>query len=112
MNPLEIKIKSEYYVRMTIVGILTVGLGFLIFWLERRLWGKVYDQSGVTRVDGKKLLWADLKEKRRVNLGNKSYTALSNIDLIFTDGKAMIFPLMLENSAEVMAFVEKIPVNP
>jgi hypothetical protein len=111
VNPIEIKIKSEYYVRMAIVGILSVGLGFLLFWLERRLWGKTFDQSGVTRVDGKKFFWNDLQEKRRVNMGNKPHAPLNNIDLIFTDGKAMVFPLMLENAAEIMSFVDKIPVQ-
>lgn len=33
--------------------------------------------------------------------------SLDHVELIFDDGKALIFHLMLENDREIMAFIEK-----
>ena len=110
MNPLELKVRSSYYVRLIIVGILTVGLGFLIMGFEYFRWARLFDDSGLTRRDGKKFSWGDLKEKRYVRMRiNGALGPLNNIDLIFHNGKASVFPLMLENAGEVMAYIEKLP---
>lgn len=111
MNPIEAKVKRSYYVRLVILSVLTFGIGLILMLPEYRRWGRTFDSAGVTRHDGKQFMWADLQEKKYVHIRAR-YGApgmLNNIELVFPDGKALVFPLMLENAREVMAFVEQLP---
>jgi len=112
MDPLELRIRRSYYVRLIITGILTVGIGFLIMGLEYIRWARAFDTAGLTRRDGKRLLWQNLKEKRYVHMRlNGAVGPLNHIELIFDQGKALVFPFVLENAGEAMAYVEKIPAR-
>ena len=110
MNVLEIKVSRSYYVRLVILGVLSFGIGFLLMGFEYRKWIKFMDNNGVTRMDGKSFSWSDLKEvsivKMRHNAGSPG--VYNNTELIFVEGKALIFPLVLDNSREVADYVMKV----
>ena len=112
MNPLEARVKQSYYVRVAVIGLLTLGLGALLMLLQQRRWAKIFDETGVTRRDGQQFRWADLKNIRFVHLRRATTVGqgpLNHIELIFDGGKALVFPLMLENRGEVMSFVSRLP---
>ena len=114
MNPIEIKVKRSYYIRMIFIGIFTLGIGALLLYMEYRRWGRIFDSVGVTRQDGKCFLWADLQEKIVVHMRGVGYGKrgpLNHVELVFKDGKVLIFPLMLENAKEIMAYHEKYQVE-
>ena len=110
MNPIEIEVKRSYYTRVILIGIFTLGIGALLMYMEYRQWGQTFDSVGVTRKDGKRFLWADLQKKIFVHFrryaGGKM-GPLNHVELEFKDGKAKVFPLMLENSQQVLAYIEK-----
>jgi len=108
MLPIELQVKQSYYMRVLFIGLFSFGLGALAMWLEHRLWAKTFDREGVTRRDGKKFRWADLREKNAVHmqLSSGRQGALNNYELVFKDGKALVFHRMLENDQEVMAALE------
>jgi hypothetical protein len=111
MKPIEAQVKRSYYVRVALIGILSVGLGALLMWLEYRRWVRVLDGTGATRRDGKQFLWANLREVKvvRMRLRSGQLGGLNHVELVFSDGKALVFPLMLENRREVMAFIGGLP---
>ena len=114
MNPIEIEVKRSYYIRVIFIGIFTLGIGALLMYLEYRSWGKTFDSAGVTRQDGKRLLWADLQKKTFVHWTRSSGGKpgpLNHIELVFKEGNAKVFPLMLENVSDVMAYLEKFKVE-
>src|ERR1044072_8823825 len=113
MPPLEAHVKRSYYVRVAIIGLFTLGLGALLMLLQYRHWVKLFDDQGVTRRDGKQFLWAYLKNVKfvRMRLRSGREGPLNHIELIFHDGRATIFPLMLENSSEVMGVISKLPAG-
>ena len=114
MNPVEIEVKRSYYIRMILIGIFTLGIGARLLYMEHRRWGRIFDSVGVTRQDGKRFLWADLQEKIFVHMrggGYKKRGPLNHVELMFKNGKAFIFPLMLENARKIMAYHEKYQVE-
>ena len=112
MLPLEGRVKQSYYVRVSIIGLFTLGLGALLMLLQQRHWAKIFDDIGVTRRDGRQFRWADLKNIKFVHVRRAATVGqgpLNHIELIFNDGKALIFPLMLENRNEVMSLIGSLP---
>lgn len=109
MNPIELQVSRSYYVRVIFLGVFSLGIGALLMYLEYRRWAQTMDGAGVTRRDGKQFLWQDLKGKNFVHMRRRygKLGALNHIELVFSDGKALVFPLMLENAQEVMAFLER-----
>jgi|SRR5579859_5552077 len=105
MNPFEARVKSSYYVRVAIISLLTAGIGGLLMLIQQRRWAKIFDDRGVTRRDGQQFRWSNLEKIRFIHIR----TALNHIELIFSDGKALIFPFMLENRSEVMSFIGHLP---
>ena len=79
-------------------------------YMEYRQWGQTFDSVGVTRKDGKRFLWADLQKKIFVHFrryaGGK-LGPLNHMELEFKDGKVKVFPLMLENASEIMAYLKQ-----
>jgi hypothetical protein len=114
MNPIEIKVKRSYYTRLIPIGIFTLGIGALLMYLEHRRWGQTFDSVGVTRIDGKRFLWSDLQKKIFVHwrryAGGK-LGPLNHVELKFNNGNVKVFPLMLENASDVMAYIEKFQVE-
>src|SRR5689334_20788251 len=105
MQTLEAQVKPSYYIRVAVIGLLTLGLGAIIMLLQQRQWAQTFDNNGVICRDGKDFWWINLKDVRYVHVRG----ALNNIELVFDQGKALIFPLMLENSREVMNFISHLP---
>lgn len=110
MNPIEIKVKRSYYIRLILIALFSLGIGAILMLIEYRRWGRTFDGTGVTRQDGNQLFWADLQKKVFIHraLPGSSNGPLNHIELVFSDGKALVFPLMLENAEEVMTFVENL----
>jgi hypothetical protein len=130
MTPLEARVKKSYYVRVAVIAVfaflpslfmlfqfpgwtkllalLFSTPPFIMLLLQRR-WAKIFDDAGVTRRDGRKFPWHDLKDIKYVHVRLKSgQQVLNHIELIFAGGKAMVFYLMLENAGEVMRLVESL----
>lgn len=86
-------------------GALTVAI-ILWSWLRgvRRL-----DDEGVTRRDGRRFPWSDLRTAQdvRMLLPGGVQGPLNNIDLHFRDGVVKVFPLTFKNIAEVMDFIAR-----
>jgi hypothetical protein len=81
---------------------------FIMLLLQRR-WAKLFDDTGVTRRDGRQFGWHDLKDIKYVRVRARSgQTYLNHIELIFNQGKAMVFHLMLENAGEVIERIKQI----
>lgn len=94
-----------------------IGVAPTLAWLaftvyEYRRGAAEMDATGVTRRDGRRFLWADLREVRRVHLRFQSgqQGPLNHLELHFPGGQTRIFPSILENAGEVLAFVEKVRV--
>ena len=109
MNPIEVQVKRSYYMRVIFIGLFSAGIGALIMYLEYRRWAKTFDGTGVTRQDGKQFHWTDLKEKRLIHMRSRygKKGPLNHVELVFSDGKALVFYLMLENGPQIMTFLEK-----
>ncbi len=105
MKSFEAYVEQSYYVRVAIIGVLTVGIGAVLMLLSQLSWAKIFDDTGVTRRDGKQLRWSGLKKIQYVHVRG----VLNHVELIFNDGKAMVFPLMLENAGDVMRYISGLP---
>lgn len=110
MLPIELQVKQSYYTQVLIIGLLSLGLGALAMLLEQRLWAKSFDREGVTRRDGRTFRWADLLAKNAIYRQRRhgGQGALNNYELVFKNGKALVFHLMLENAGEVMSFLDTV----
>lgn len=113
MFPIELQVKQSYYTQVFIIGLLSLGLGALAMLLEQRLWAKSFDREGVTRRDGQTFRWADLLAKNAIYRQRRHgrQGALNNYELVFKNGKALVFHLMLENTGEVMSFLDTVSVE-
>lgn len=105
---IEAKVRRSYYYRLAFVGTMSFGIGFLLMGLEHRQWVKFLDNQGITRRDGKQMQWNNLKSMRFVRWRNRS-ARLNHIELIFGNGRAKVFPEMIENVNEVMRFLKNYP---
>jgi hypothetical protein len=134
LNPLQIQIKQSYYIRMTIIVMLAlipgliiaslgipnqplfilIGLTFgclppALIYFQRMRWVKSLDDVGVTRQDGKKFPWAEFLKVDHIHASTKSGTRyLSHIEIKFKTGKALIFPLVLNNLTEILKALETV----
>src|SRR5262249_36839069 len=109
MSILEIRVKRSYYLRVAVITLFTFGLGALVMWFEYRRWVKIFDDVGVMRCDGKRFFWTDLKNVNYVRIHGKSgQSYFNNIELVFKRGKALVFPIVLENGPEVMSYIDGI----
>lgn len=107
MTPIELKIKPLSYVMDLVAVLCTFGLLLPVIFIRWRNSAKTFDKEGVTRGDGKKLLWANLR-KIDFNYRRGRYSAeqrLSTVDLNFTDGKTFFSLQQLVNQKEAMEFI-------
>lgn len=138
MNSIAPRLCPSYFVRIGVVAVFTVGPGLVLLLLGKQfgmyrlaglvpmvLWLYMYvfeyfrgarllDDTGVTRRDGRRFPWADLKtiKSTRARLPSGQLGALNHWDVIFPRGKVRIFPLTLQNAGDVMAFVERLQQSP
>lgn len=82
----------------------------LLPWREWRIAAKVVDEEGVTRHDGRRFLWANLiklLDVHRVSqYGQKG--AFNHLDMVFSNGRARILLMALDNSVQAIDFVKKL----
>jgi hypothetical protein len=111
MESIEARVRPSYYARLIVIGVLTAGLGFLVMGLEYLRWVRHLDADGVTRRDGKRLLWGDLQSMRfvRARLPSGELGALNHVQLVFAGGKAKVFPFVLANAGEVLRSLKAYP---
>lgn len=133
MKPIRLRFASDFYVRHGIVvgvtlmialvlaltlrsagslrllSLLLVALPVLAAWREWKLAARIVDEGGITRHDGRRFLWSDLKRLRDGHWVNQQgvTTSLNNLDLIFDSGRARILVHALENSAEAIEFCRR-----
>lgn len=137
MNPLTPQIDRSYYFRMGCLALICFGIGsvlvgqglkygnglMVIVGLTPALvcalfmgWEyirgpKVLDQTGVTRCDGKRFLWTELKQIKYINTKATSQQ-LNHVELHFPTGQVRVFPLTLSNAGEVLRFIENLKSPP
>lgn len=133
MDTIPVKYSREFWVRITVgggvvsllglvmllfsrgrlvfimIGVVPITIFVLVMIFSHRKAVRAIDSEGVTRRDGKRLPWSDLKERRDVQSISKygQPMGLNNIDLIFGAGKASVFVHVIEDSGEIMAAIEK-----
>lgn len=107
MLPMELQVKRSSYLAYPLVIVLTFGLAIPVLISHGRLFAKAFDQEGVIRRDKRKFLWIDLKKVDFVYKRSRytTTTRLTQVHLIFPDGKAIISPRSLVNEKEVMEFI-------
>lgn len=107
MLPMELQVKRSSYLAYPLVIVLTFGLAIPVLISHGRLFAKTFDQEGVIRRDKRKFLWTDLKKVDFVYRRSRytTTTRLTQVDLIFPDGKAIVSPRSLVNEKEVMKFI-------
>ena len=134
MDPIVTRLRPSYYVRIGILAVFMIGPGLLLLLFGRQfdnyrlaglvpivLWLYMYvfeyfrgarqlDDTGVTRRDGRRFEWIELKDTRfqRPRLPSGELGAVSNVDLLFPRGKVRVFPFTLRNAGEVFAFLERL----
>lgn len=107
---IEAKVERSYYVRMAVLGVLSAGVGFLLIVHEYRQWARFLDAEGVTRRDGRRFSWKELREIRCVrNLVHGVPGMLNHVELLFGRRKVKVFPLVIVNAGEVMRFLMTLP---
>lgn len=101
------------FVKLILTALFTLGIGALLMYMEYRRWGRTFDGVGVTRNDAKQFPWADLQKKLFIHHSSsgRKHAPLDHVQLVFNDGKALVFPLMLENVDQVMTFLEELPAE-
>lgn len=134
MQPIHVKYSLEFWVRIGITGGIFALIGLLTLSISRgrlpliavgviptviyvsvmfathRKAVKMIDDNGITRRDGKLLLWNDFKERRDVQSLSRynQPMGLNNIDLIYTTGKARLFIHVVENAGEILGIVSEL----
>lgn len=91
-------------------ALLVISAAPAFLWWEHRRAVDVLDAEGVTRRDGRRFSWADLRDVERVHVVHKwgQQGALNQLNLRFADGQVRVFPHTLDNGREVMDFIERI----
>ncbi len=108
---LSVQVRRSYYVRLAIVGVLTVGIGILILGYGYLRWPRHFDDDGVTRRDGKRFRWVDLQS---VSVQTQRYhghstAVLLSVRLSFRDGVVMVYPFPLQNGGAVLSYLRRLP---
>lgn len=133
MQPVNLEYSREFWIRIAIVGgiigvisllVLSISKGRLIliaiavvppvFYMTMMLLThiravKIIDSEGVTRRDNKRLPWSEFKRRRDVHVVSKFGVtgALNNIELYFAQGKANIFPHVINDAGDVLAAIDQ-----
>lgn len=114
MQPIELREKKTNLIGYILAGVLTFGIAIPVMLVQRRLFVRTFDQQGVTRKDGQTFRWQDLRKVNHVYRRSRySYSQrLVNVELVFSNGRALVAPRGLANEKEVMAFLEQVATAP
>lgn len=133
MKPIQLRFETSFFVRwgliaglmlmMAMVPVLIMRTGgwlklvlplgtlllLLLPWREWRMAVRLIDDKGVTRHDGKRFLWADLKKLQEVNFVSRygQTGALNHLDIYFVSGHARILPLVLDRGYEAIRLIQQ-----
>lgn len=126
------KLRRDYFVRLTIMGVLLggmalvfvllglrhrpvfilVGLVPLTLWLAITIWNyrrglATLDPKGVIRRDGQRFEWADLQKIDRVHARiHGQIGPLNHLKLSFRGGIVTMFPFTIENCGAILQAIE------
>ncbi len=111
MLPIDAQVKRSYYTRLIVMGVLTLGIGFLLMGWEYRHWVQRLDELGALRRDGRRFAWDALEQVKCVRYPRETAgrRPLNHVELVFANGTVKIFPLMLENGIEILRYVRTLP---
>ncbi len=94
---------------LLIKGVPAVFLGPWLFlvWREYRIAARVVDDEGITRHDGRRFLWKNLRRVNEVRMfvAGAPTGPINNVDIVFGDGFARILVLIMENATEAWQIV-------
>jgi hypothetical protein len=107
MSRIEVSYSTAFYVMSSIVGVLTLGIGFLLMFLVvPRKWPRVADQEGLTLRNGKRFLWSQLTNHQAVTVvGPGGIRTAGRLDLIFGTYVVHVVPVSITPAQELIAFI-------
>ena len=88
---------------------LTFGVGTLAMWLSARNWPAAIDREGITTRAGKRFLWDDFGEQRRVSVVDprSGRRIAGRLDLVFGHGVVKVVPQSLAEGPAVLACISE-----
>lgn len=106
---------ASFGIRHSIAPLVAFGMLPLACWAGYMFWehshgADLLDSEGVTRRDGRRFLWANLRDVQRVHVIHKwgQQGALNHLVVRFAEGQVRVFPVTLDNGREVIDFIERI----
>jgi len=109
MTIIEARLVRSWLVRLAVAGFFSCGLLTLLMYLKSRRFPRTLDPQGITLRNGGRLAWADLTTVKPVYVRSiGSPGILSHVVLRFGADEAGIYPRLLDNGAEVLAFIREI----
>lgn len=106
---------SGFAIVPTVISLMIfVGFGSfaVLFFRGMRRLPRLFHREGVTRTDGKKFPWSELKLVEHQYHNSKyspSQKAVWRIEVRFDKGKVWLLPLKIVNFAEIYQFVSSLP---
>jgi hypothetical protein len=91
-----------------LVGLFSAVIGGIAFWAyTRRAYPKTLDEEGATALNGKRYLWKDLQDMKRVKLvlAGTDIRLSGELNMHFSNGTVVIKPIMIDNGNEVFAYL-------
>ncbi len=133
MKPIQLRFETSFFIRwglivgmmlmMAMVPVLIMRSGgwwklvmpvgaLLLLLLPLREWriaARIIDDEGVTRHDGKRFLWSELRRLQEVNFVNRygQTGSLNHLDIYFTNGRARILPMVLDRGYEAIRHIQQ-----
>lgn len=111
MLPIDAQVKLSYYMTVIVIGLMTLGIGYLMMGLEYRHWVQRLDELGALRRDGRRFAWDTLEQVKCVPIPHTTggRRPLNHVELVFADGTVKVFPRMLKNGVEILYYVRTLP---
>lgn len=133
MKPIHLRFETSFFIRWGLIGGMTLMMALvpvmlmrsggllkmvmplgalailLLPWREWRRAARIVDDEGITRHDGRRFLWSDLKKLQEVNFINRygQSGSLNHLDIHFTTGHARILPMVLENGYAAIRHIQQ-----
>ena len=104
--PLAVHLGGAYPMLLWLLLPFTFGIGTLALWLSALSWPQRLDHDGIVTRTGRRFLWKDLVEVRRVTVMQQHFGRITGrLDLVFRTGKVKIVPHSLKEGAAVIDYV-------
>ncbi len=102
---MEVKIVKSQGCLMALLGVLTLGLGPLMVYLQQRQWPARLDAAGVTTRGGKFIPWTAFTRVTRTTTRVTLGAAVERYDLYAPAGHVIVPPGRLVNGQQVVAYL-------